>query len=453
VERRAVVVFIIALAACVLVAKPHVLSWNDRSRLATVESLADRGTFAIDGSPFAVGLGDEYRFRGRTYSDKSPLLALQGAAVATVLARAAHIAPTSARAIYAVVLGSVGVWFALGCTYAYAWQRRLGASRGFASLVAALSGVGTLSFSYATVLANHVPAGAAVLASLYHCARARERGLDALAGGAFAAAAFAFDAPAGLAVFGGIVLLRGAAPSRGAIAAAAFLPLVAAQLAFNHAVSGGFGPPAMDPASWADVRSAFHARAHQSLFFFDSAGAYARYAWYVLFGGKGLFAYTPMAALCVYGLARMWRRGGRERTVALAVAVIVLPYTMLVIGLTDDYAAGDFGERRFVDVTFALCVGLGPAIAAVRGATAILAARVAVGWSIATAALGSLAPFGGRPGEPGYAFGASEFVALSARAPLQAALDVAAVVVIVGLVLRAWSTSAAATRRAAAPGG
>ncbi len=45
----------------------------------------------------------------------------------------------------------------------------------------------------------------------------------------------------------------------------------------------------MDPASWSDPSSPFHARAHESLLFFGSAGGYARYAFYVLFGGKGLF--------------------------------------------------------------------------------------------------------------------------------------------------------------------
>src|SRR4051812_29350248 len=82
---------IAAIVALVSV-RPYAGSWNDGSRLATVESLVDRGAFAIDDSifvrvpptnpPYAAddlcqtGTLDRLRINGRYYSDKSPVPAL-----------------------------------------------------------------------------------------------------------------------------------------------------------------------------------------------------------------------------------------------------------------------------------------------------------------------------------------------------------------------------------------
>src|SRR5665213_877807 len=49
-----------------------------------------------------------------------------------------------------------------------------------------------------------------------------------------------------------------------------------------------------------------------------------------------------------------------------------------------------------------------------------LAVQIASALSVAIAALGTVAPFGGAPGESGYAFGLAEFAALYRRAPLAA---------------------------------
>ena len=79
------------LLLVVLGARPYAAGWNDGSRLATAESLVDRGTFAIDdsifvrmpppstfphGAPFApgsvaadTGVLDKVFVDGRYYSD------------------------------------------------------------------------------------------------------------------------------------------------------------------------------------------------------------------------------------------------------------------------------------------------------------------------------------------------------------------------------------------------
>src|SRR5215468_10619301 len=91
-------VVILAVAVALASARPYAGCWNDGSRLATVESLVDHHTLAIDDSIFvrvphadgqaaspyppndallqSRGTLDKLLIDGRYYSDKSPVPAL-----------------------------------------------------------------------------------------------------------------------------------------------------------------------------------------------------------------------------------------------------------------------------------------------------------------------------------------------------------------------------------------
>src|SRR5262245_37387938 len=91
-RRDLILVTLIAASIALVSVRPYAGSWNDGSRLATVESLVDRGTFAIDDSIFVrvppenapydakelqqTGTLDRLRIDGRYYSDKSPIPAV-----------------------------------------------------------------------------------------------------------------------------------------------------------------------------------------------------------------------------------------------------------------------------------------------------------------------------------------------------------------------------------------
>lgn len=439
--RRLAAVFVAAFVLIALVTKPYVLSWNDGSRLATVDALVSEHTFAIDHARFAAATHDKYVHDGHTYSDKPPALAVQGAAVATALAPLGiGLGTQPGRAIYLITLLTVGLWFALGCAYAFAFARLLGADAQQAALVAALTGVGTLVFPYATLLINHVPAGATALAGAYHLMRAREDGRRAVAAGGFLSLAYAFDAAAVVLALLAVVMLWGAPARRWLAVGLAAVPVVALQLAFNVAVSGALGPPAMNPSSWSDPSSPFH-RPDPSIVFFSQPLDYAKYAAYVLVGGKGLIPYTPLILVCAYGFVRLYAAGGALRRFAVAVGITWLVYVALIVGFTNDYGALNYGQRRYVDLLFLACVGLTPALAAVSSPFAVFAVRALFVASLAMATLGAVEPFGGAAGDAGYAVAAREFAGLAHRAPVQAALDLALLAVIIVLVLRSWPSA------------
>ncbi len=452
-RRAAIVVFCVAFAACAALTKHHVLSWNDGSRIATVDALTANHTFVIDGSPFAVGLGDKIRFGDKTYSDKPPLLALQGAVVALAVAPlGVTLRQTPGAAIYLVTLLSVGVWFAIGSCYAYAFQRELGFGPRVAGAVAALTGIGTLALPYAIVLTNHVPCGASVLAACFHLVRARQRGLAHVAlGGIYFALAYAFD-PAGIILaLAGAVLLWGAPVRWWLTCAAAGAPIVALQLAYNLVVSGSVVPTAFNGAVWGTPP----VPAAAPMIALFSPVQYAGFVMNLLFGGKGLFAFTPLVFVVAYGLVVMWRSRGLMRRVALGISAACAVFFALIVLLQNDSEARNFGERRFVDLFFLLGVALGPALTTVRTAAGVALVRLCVASSVALAALGTVAPFGGAAGESGFSFATAEFAALYRRAPIQAVIDVVVLLVVLALVQRLLPLRAngAAATAAARPRG
>jgi hypothetical protein len=437
VDRRVgIAVFVIAFGLCALLTKTHVTSWNDGSRIATVDALTANKTFVIDGSPFAVNLGDKILFRGRHYSDKPPLLSLCAAGIAILAAPLGiTLRHTPGTAIYLITLLTVGIWFAVGCCYAYAFQRLLGFSPRVGAAVAALSGVGTLALPYATVLTNHVPCGAAALAGCYHLVRARDEGWvhDVLAG-AFFALAFAFDASGIVLASAGVVLLWRAPARRWLLCIAAGSPIVALQLMYNMLVSGSILPTAFTAGVWTEFPLKPGASAPQP-FELLSAADYARLAANLLFGGKGLLSYTPLVLVASYGVVVMHRAGGLMRRVAYAIVVATALYFVMILTLQNDFAAQNYGERRYVDLFFLMAVAIGSALTLVRSRLAVAGTRLCIVLSVCIAALGTVAPFGGAQGQSGFSFGSAEFAALMRRAPIQAGVDVLVLIVIIALVL------------------
>src|SRR5580698_4109265 len=98
-RRDLILVAALAFAVAALSAKPYAAGWNDGSRLASVESLVDRGTLVVDDSIFIkapvepcpyshadgvswqFGARDKLLINGHYYSDKSPVPAFGMAAV------------------------------------------------------------------------------------------------------------------------------------------------------------------------------------------------------------------------------------------------------------------------------------------------------------------------------------------------------------------------------------
>ena len=173
----------------------HAGSANDRSRMAAVESLVHRGTWAIDESPFSTI--DRIDVDGHFYSDKLPLLTFIGSGVYRVLHNGFHLtldagqcdldeSPCHCRAFcsersgegkrsgayYLLTLTLVGLPSALMLALFYHVTGFFGLGNPAALLLTATLGLATQVFPYSTVFNNQLPATACLLTSFYALLRA-----------------------------------------------------------------------------------------------------------------------------------------------------------------------------------------------------------------------------------------------------------------------------------------
>lgn len=72
-------VFVLFFFIFALSTKLGVASWNDASRMDTIQSIVERKSFIIDNSIFETG--DRFLLNGHFYSDKPPILALSGSLI------------------------------------------------------------------------------------------------------------------------------------------------------------------------------------------------------------------------------------------------------------------------------------------------------------------------------------------------------------------------------------
>src|SRR5512138_2390469 len=79
-----VILFIVFFLLWAYLTKVDTHSWQEESRMATVQTLAEQGTFIIDRTEFNR-TGDKVFIDGHFYSDKTPLLSVSAAGLYSVL--------------------------------------------------------------------------------------------------------------------------------------------------------------------------------------------------------------------------------------------------------------------------------------------------------------------------------------------------------------------------------
>lgn len=144
----------IAYAALLLVLTgPPEFGWNENSRLATVESLVERGTLSIGESTLETG--DKCWFRGVYYSDKPPIPSLIGAVAYWPVHRILGLRLAEDPLAYRLV-----TFFAVGlaqCLLVAVFYRAIRSKCRFPLAMTAILALATLLPGYATVYNNHAP--------------------------------------------------------------------------------------------------------------------------------------------------------------------------------------------------------------------------------------------------------------------------------------------------------
>ncbi len=386
----------------------HVGSFNDRSRMAAIDSLVVRGTWAIDDSPFSYTV-DRIYVDGAFYSDKPPVLTFVASGVYAVLHRGFHLSLDAGWcdadqgschcrglcdddpdwAYYLLTLTLVGFPSALMLALFYRLTGFFGLDNGAALLLTGALALATQIFPYSTTFNSHVPAAACLLAGFYalsSAARGR-RSIAAtartnrwlFASGLLTGLAFTCDLGVGLffvaffgyAMWGGL----GRAVSKGgerwtsrfggvrtllaevmarlpwSYLLGGLLP-VALMIILNYQIVGNPLPPYMYTPGYDYPGSRFPQtiagnRSPENLFV---------YGWRLLLGDHGLFAFNPVLLWAVIALVRVWRKspskdvGPRPEWLRLAAVTVGLTsglFALYFILFTDNFGGAAYGPRWY----------------------------------------------------------------------------------------------------------
>jgi hypothetical protein len=331
------------------------LSANDRSRWATVRSLVEQGTYAIDDVVAQRGWDtiDMVKHLGadgkeHLYSSKPPLLATLMAGEYWLINRltgatlASHPYEIGRFILITINVIPMLVYFVLLARLA----ERFGTTDWGRLFMMACGTLGTFLTSFVVSINNHTPAAVCVAIALvvavgiwYDEKRAWRY---FAAAGFFAALAVTNELPALslFALLGAALFWKAPRETTVAYLPAAFL-VAAAAFGTNYAAHHSLRPPYMhrsqtDSAdNWYDFSYVRDGKLRDS-YWRNPVGidrgerSVARYALHATIGHHGIFSLTPVWLLTLGGLALMWR-DGRHRELAVFVATLSLVCLMFYL--------------------------------------------------------------------------------------------------------------------------
>lgn len=370
-----------AAVVAAVTARPYAGAWNDGSRLATVESLVDRHTFAIDDSIYLApaaaarppydpgnaivaryGTLDKLLIDGRFYSDKSPVPAVLMAvpyqlwrwAGGTSAADRPDLFALGLTWLFASVPYVLAVWAVGRMTRSVAvpgpWDLILTSGFAFASL----------ALPYAAHVNNHIlllGAAAGVCEAALRpgpLTTGRAAWLGALAG-----FGYTIDLGAGppLAVaVAGLVAWQSRPPGRWwklLAFAGAVAPFVVANHVITFAIAGTLGPANANPAYLDWPGSPFTGPNMTGGWHHPSAASAGLYALDLLYGKKGFLLHCPPLLLAVAGLPLLAWRPIRERPALLALGAWAVATWLLYAATSRNLSGVCLSIRWFVPLVAA----------------------------------------------------------------------------------------------------
>jgi hypothetical protein len=349
--RRRLLYLLILIGIATTHADPQ--SMNDKSRMATVQSLVESGSFVIDRTPFVVTV-DKVFINGHFYSDKPPMPSAVGALVYLPLYHAGfqlHLG--RGLAYYLVTLLTVKSLWLLGALAFFCCLEFAGLPAGACFIGSLALALGSLYFTWSATFNDHAIAAALLSIGFYFLLKARFEGQ---VNWHLSAAAFCLslagtaDMPTG--IFYALFFLYVAADARLRAGVIFYLlpllvtivPAVAMTYSIHHSVlpvqlvKSYFEYPG-SPWIGSDELSGMKINGPA---FFLSYGALA------LVGPRGFLLYNPILVLALWGLVRTLRRPGtflREAVVIASGSAILVLYYLL---FTNNYGGDSYSVRWFV---------------------------------------------------------------------------------------------------------
>jgi hypothetical protein len=327
-------------------------SWNDRSRMATVQSLVEFGTFVIDDTAF-ITTGDKVFINGHFYSDKPPFPSVLAALIYLPLHHLGiSLRDGQSAAYYLLTLGTVKLFWLLGTVAFFSslqFTKLNEENRLRASL--ALS-IGSLYFTWSTTFNNHALAASFLSIGLYFLLMARHE-INVIANifrsGLFFCLAGISDIPTSIffATFFIYILVD---PRLRAGIAFYMLPALITYLptlAIDYLIQGSILPLQLVRDNFVYQGSPWIEDSPSGLHFYNFTFVVG-YAFVALIGWKGFFVYNPFLVIASWGLGRTIRNRAifyREGICIASASAILVLYILLT---TNNYGGDSYSIRWFV---------------------------------------------------------------------------------------------------------
>jgi hypothetical protein len=336
--------------------------WNDGSRLASVESLVERGTWTIDDSPFVAATQDKLFIDGHYYSDKSPvpavLMAGEYVVWRTITGQTAHSRPE--RFCRFLTVATSGLAYVIAVWSIFRLGRPLRLPLGLRLILTASFAVATVAPAYVRHVNNHMLLLGVIAVLLVEAVwlghEARRPPTMQLVGiGLLAGLAYTIDLGAGPVILLGAfchVMFR-CGWRAALIVATAALPWLVSHHLLNYLIGGTWKPANANPDYLSWPGSPFDATTMTGGWNHPSVGAFVLYAVDLLIGKRGflghnlaLYLAVPASVWSVFTLSRK-RARGEWPELALAMSWCVGVW-LLYAATSTNYSGACCSVRWFV---------------------------------------------------------------------------------------------------------
>lgn len=333
----------------------HTSLWNPNvtSRLATAQSLVERGTLRIDDSNFETI--DKVKIRGHFYSDKPPLMSLLLAAEYLPLwGMGLRLSTQMNVAYFLLTLGTMGISYLLCVACFYDSLRLVGTEQQHRVIATGGLALGTIYLTWSTTLSNNGLAASWLFIGFYLLLRARasaRQKLLLLLSGLCVSFAAVVDYPVAL-FYVAFAAYVGAHRGLRRNSVYFLLPLLLTllpTLIINYQVSGRLRPVEITPELYRYPGSYWLASREKLSGIQRNPLAFAlRYGASCLFGSQGFLLYNPLLLLAIWAIFRRIRQRGPLWVEAALVggvsALLVLYYSFS----TSNYGGLNYSIRWFV---------------------------------------------------------------------------------------------------------
>lgn len=323
---------------------------NPASRLATIESLAHRGTFVIDGSGF-ISTCDKVMIEGHYYSSKPPMLSVLSTGAYLTFSGLTGITfgSNESASIRFISLFTGGLPYLILLYFFYRFLCRWFESRRTIVLGLAVFTLNYIGLGYAITLNNHTPAAACLFISFYYAFLLRRGDLKGngfwLLSGFLAGLGATFEFWGGLFSLAFIGYLASKDPRRslGLFIPAAAVPVLIHFL-LTHAATGSFLPIYLRPdlyrfsgGYWLDPVGIDAICEPKPVYFF-----------HLILGHHGLLSMTPVFLLSFWSMFRAAIRRNNRFAEALTIGIPVV-LCLLFLGMrTRNYGGVSAGLRWMI---------------------------------------------------------------------------------------------------------